>query len=117
MRVGSGYYDDQLAMSGQRLSRVSIPTMMVEGTYLKMFFRILPGSDNQSMQLHCPEFKPFRKPGIQSSIILSTGKKEEENILTAEDGMECWAKMYQITIDSLPFSEIDFNYYIHPQYQ
>ncbi|HFB99418.1 MAG TPA: hypothetical protein ENJ53_01305, partial [Phaeodactylibacter sp.] len=108
-------YDDQRNADAP-VWKGSIPSQIVEGTFLPLFIRYNVKS-NEVLQMFCEDFKPKKKDGFNSGIYV--GKKgidiRDPFVSEAhpEKALECLSNFYEVKIDSVEVAT-DFYFYIYP---
>lgn len=90
--VVSSFYDDERRQAGTATT-VSIPSKIVDGSFLEVFIRYEPRQDDAVLDRICPE--PTAGP-------------------KAPARMQCLAQIPQIMIDDSLYQNPNYKFYIHP---
>jgi len=107
-------YDD-LRKDGSIIWNASIPSQVVDESFLPLFIRYRVGDNNRISKI-CSDFQPLKKEGFNSGIyIWLDGLHINEPVVnekSPEKSLDCFNNFFNVKIDSTKI-ETDFYLYTH----
>lgn len=98
------------------ISVLSIPGMVIKGTYMPLFIRY-NAEDNRALQEVCPDFEPPKNDGWNSTLRFRTNNDEVElGLNTEEDAkmLACLMELYQLSINEHTYDSLELFFHEHP---
>lgn len=106
-------YYDSLRTEQDWVGRISVPSRIINQTYLPVFLRYYP-KDKNLLSEECEEVDVVFNNSFFNNPILNIGKKRPEKPLSTKEQLNCLNDLYEISVNDELIENIDLHFYQHP---
>ncbi|MCF8247668.1 MAG: hypothetical protein K9J37_21540 [Saprospiraceae bacterium] len=112
--IRKSLYDDMRPEKSE-VGSASLPSKYVKNGFADLFIRYFPSNDDAILATKCPEIKPSKTSGFGSDIVISVnGKELAKNEHFPAQSLDCFASIYEVSINDSILQQPKFRFLEHP---